>query len=138
MSGGLTNDLATDRDIRVADAAPALDRIGMDQGEEVRPLPAVGFWARLFGKRKSPPARNYDLEIYNSVIRQSKERRERAISLGFKLVYDPLTMMYAQGFDPHKEYQFLASTWETPQVFKLANVSPYFNISGLLYRPVPQ
>jgi hypothetical protein len=40
------------------------------------------------------------------------------------------------GLDFHREYQFMREEWSEPQVFRLADLHPAMNMTGLMYREI--
>ena len=55
---------------------------------------------------------------------------------GFRLVCDYMNGGYVTGFDRNREYEFMREEWESPSVFKLADVNPAFNVAGLQFREI--
>lgn len=64
------------------------------------------------------------------------DAKQWMLDRGFKMVCDPMRGGYAAGFDQDVDNQFMRAEWEEPQVFRLADAHPLFNVWGLYYRPL--
>ncbi len=83
--------------------------------------------AMIFGQPKEAPPT--DEQIADNEAVEWMDQR------GFRLVLDPRTGRYIEGFDPNKEHEFMRTGWDAPSVFRLCDVHPQFNVWGLRYRP---
>lgn len=99
-------------------------------------------WKSIFRFRAKPAStaeadyHQTNLEIYDATLKEMRERRQKAVDAGFRLVFDPGSLGYAADFDRYKEYEFLHPEWGKASIFRLCETSPFFNVMGLMFRPL--
>jgi len=95
----------------------------------------MGWLSNFFRKAETVGGyRDFEREWYEREAREYTEALERAKEHGFRLLLDPMTMRYVDGFDRHAETEFMRYGWLAPSVFKLADAHPAFNVAGLYWR----